>query len=242
VTSQPGWYPDPQDGLPTQPQLRYWDGARWTEHTVPAATPMPVATYGSAAPVYAATKPPATTPDGVPLAGWWLRVLAYVLDAIVVGIIAGIVASPWITDAYHIYRDWFDELLKSGGTGSTTTVDTAQLQRDLARPLAFIVGIQLLVGFCYHVGFLMWKQATPGKLMLGMRVRLRERPGPMPLGTVLLRWLSQFGVGVLGLVPVVGSLAGVYTLLDYLWPLWDDKKQAIHDKVAKTNVVRPGLK
>jgi uncharacterized RDD family membrane protein YckC len=64
----------------------------------------------------------------------------------------------------------------------------------------------------------------------------------MPLGTVLLRWLSQFGVGILGLVPVVGSLAGVYTLLDYLWPLWDDKKQAIHDKVAKTNVVRPGLK
>jgi uncharacterized RDD family membrane protein YckC len=160
----------------------------------------------------------------------------------VVGIITGIVASPWITDAYHIYRDWFDELLKSGGTGSTTTVDTAQLQRDLARPLAFIVGIQLLVGFCYHVGFLMWKQATPGKLMLGMRVRLRECPGPMPLGTVLLRWLSQFGVGILGLVPVVGSLAGVYTLLDYLWPLWDDKKQAIHDKVAKTNVVRPGLK
>jgi uncharacterized RDD family membrane protein YckC len=27
-------------------------------------------------------------------------------------------------------------------------------------------------------------------------------------------------------------------LLDYLWPLWDDKKQALHDKVAKTNVVR----
>jgi hypothetical protein len=31
---------------------------------------------------------------------------------------------------------------------------------------------------------------------------------------------------------------GLYPLLDDLWPLWDDKKQAIHDKLAKTNVVR----
>jgi len=32
--------------------------------------------------------------------------------------------------------------------------------------------------------------------------------------------------------------AGLYSLLDVLWPLWDDKKQAIHDKIAGTNVVR----
>jgi uncharacterized RDD family membrane protein YckC len=27
-------------------------------------------------------------------------------------------------------------------------------------------------------------------------------------------------------------------LINDLWPLWDDKKQALHDKVAGTNVVR----
>ncbi|WP_199832574.1 DUF2510 domain-containing protein [Gordonia iterans] len=27
-----GWYPDPAG----QPQLRYWDGGQWTEHTAPA--------------------------------------------------------------------------------------------------------------------------------------------------------------------------------------------------------------
>ena len=84
----------------------------------------------------------------------------------------------------------------------------------------------------------MWKQATPGKLLLGLRVRLRDDPGPMPLGTVLLRWLGQYAVGILGIVPFVGRPSGLYSLLDYLWPLWDDKKQAIHDKIAKTNVVR----
>ena len=98
--------------------------------------------------------------------------------------------------------------------------------------------INAAVSFAYSVGFLMWKQATIGKLVVGLRVRLRERPGPMPLGTVLLRWVGQFGPGLLGIVPYVGGLSGLYSLLDDLWPLWDDKRQALHDKVAKTNVVR----
>ena len=84
----------------------------------------------------------------------------------------------------------------------------------------------------------MWKQATPGKLLIGLRVRLREqarpdaaRHRPAALGRPVRRRHPR-------LVPYVGSITGLYSLLDYLWPLWDDKKQAIHDKIAKTNVVR----
>jgi uncharacterized RDD family membrane protein YckC len=242
VTSQPGWHPDP---VPPQygqaPQLRYWDGTRWTEHTAPAQAP--AATQQYAAPVhpgsygtsYAAAKPPATTPDGVPLAGWWMRAAALFMDGIVVGIVGVFVALPWVRDVWHQYTDFFDELLNSSDPG---TVDSAQFQRDIFKPLAVITAINLALGFVYNVGFLMWKQATPGKLVAGLRVRLRETPGPMPLQTVLLRWLGQYGVGILGLVPIVGGLTGLYSLLNYLWPLWDDKKQAIHDKIAKTNVVR----
>jgi uncharacterized RDD family membrane protein YckC len=32
-------------------------------------------------------------------------------------------------------------------------------------------------------------------------------------------------------------LTGSYWLLDNLWPLWDRKRQALHDKAAGTNVV-----
>ncbi len=87
-------------------------------------------------------------------------------------------------------------------------------------------------------GFLRWKAATPGKLALGMRVRLRETPGQMSWGTILKRWGGQFGTP-LATVPVLGSIAGLYPLLDGLWPLWDSKKQALHDKIAATNVVPP---
>jgi uncharacterized RDD family membrane protein YckC len=98
--------------------------------------------------------------------------------------------------------------------------------------------IYLVVGFVYQVGFLMAVQATPGKLLLGLEVRLRERPGPLSWGTVLLRWFTQNLGGALQLVPVVGLLGSVYSLLDGLWPLWDGKRQALHDKAARTNVVR----
>lgn len=237
MTSQPGWHPDPVPPQYGQPaQLRYWDGTRWTEHTAPAQPPAATQQY-AAAQVYAGAQQPATTPDGVPLAGWWVRVGAFVLDSLLLGIIGVLVAFPWWRDTFNIYTDWFEELLNSSTTTSGQP-DTAQLQRDLARPLAIIVVINLALGFAYNVGFLMWKQATPGKLMLGLRVRLRETPGPMPLGTVLLRWVAQFAVGIFGIVPYVGSITGIYSILDYLWPLWDDKKQAIHDKIAKTNVVR----
>jgi uncharacterized RDD family membrane protein YckC len=237
VTSQPGWHPDP---VPPQygqaPQLRYWDGTRWTEHTAPAQAP--AATQQYAAPqVYGGPRPAATTPDGVPLAGWWQRAGALVLDSILLGIVGGIVALPWVRDVWHIYSDWIDDALRTNEGGSSS-IDTAQLQRDLFEPLAVITAINLVLGFVYNVAFLMWKQATPGKTVMGLRVRLREAPGPMPLGTVLLRWVGQYAVGIVGLVPFVGSVGGIYSLLNYLWPLWDDKNQALHDKIAKTNVVR----
>ncbi len=238
MTSQPGWHPDPvppQFGQPAQ--LRYWDGTRWTEHTAPAQPPAATQQY-AAPPVYGGARLPATTPDGVPLAGWWQRVLALVIDSVLIGIVGAIIALPWLRDAWDIYADWIDDALRTSDAGTTGSIDTAQLQRDLARPLAIIGAINLALGFCYHVGFLMWRQATPGKLVLGLRVRLRERPGPMPLATVLLRWVGQFGPGIFSLIPYVGSITALYSLLDYLWPLWDDKKQAIHDKIAKTNVVR----
>jgi len=239
VTSQPGWHPDPtqsSDGPQTGQvaQLRYWDGTRWTEHTAPAEGPAASEQYAAAQQVYGAPGQAATTPDGVPLSGWWWRVLAVIIDTVILSAVMVAIAFPWISDVISTYGDWLDEALSS----SSGSVDTRQLQEDIARPLLIIGAINIALGFVYNVGFLMWKQATPGKLVLGLRVRLRETPGPMPLGTVLTRWAGQYAVGILGLVPFVGSIGGLYSILNYLWPLWDAKKQALHDKVAKTNVVR----
>jgi len=38
-------------------------------------------------------------------------------------------------------------------------------------------------------------------------------------------------------VPIVMSFTFILMLADYLFPLWDRNRQALHDKVARTNVV-----
>ncbi len=51
----------------------------------------------------------------------------------------------------------------------------------------------------YFVLFLRWKGATPGKLICGLRVRLRERPGRLPWSTIAIR------VGVQSVLPWLAS-------------------------------------
>lgn len=71
---------------------------------------------------------------------------------------------------------------------------------------------------------------TFGKQILGIRV-VPQSAVPMSFGTVFLREL--IGKWLLG-----GITFGLYSLLDYLWPAWDHKNQALHDKIASTLVVK----
>ena len=74
-------------------------------------------------------------------------------------------------------------------------------------------------------------------MALGISVRLRERPGNPTLLVALKRQLIYVGTSLLSLVPGIGAAAVIIKLLNLLWPLWDDKRQALHDKIATTNVV-----
>jgi hypothetical protein len=71
-----------------------------------------------------------------------------------------------------------------------------------------------------------------------LRIRRRETPG-LPWSAILPRVGFVIGLSLLGQLPTLGTLFLLTVLLDDLWPLWDSKNQALHDKVAGTNVVRP---
>ena len=204
----------------------------------PGAPQAPSRAYAPMAPYAGAGQTRATTPDGQELAGWWVRVAAFLIDNIIVGIIAAIVAFPWMAQIFDAYGDFLSEALDAAEAGSTTVPGQAELMAEITGPLVTVSLIGLVVSLVYQSLFLRWKAATPGKLLVGLRVRLRERPGQLSWATILKRWVSQFGYALFSAVPVLGSLLSLYPLLDGLWPLWDSKKQALHDKVAATNVVR----
>jgi uncharacterized RDD family membrane protein YckC len=176
----------------------------------------------------------ATTPDGVPLSGWWRRVLARIIDSVVVALLAlPLTFSPFL-EVLRFMRDFFNKAMAAAEAGTATPVmDTS----DIDGPLLQISLVLLAVSVVYEIAFLTRKGATPGKMAAGISVRLRERPGPPPMVPVLKRTAVKEGVGILGSVPFLGFFASLFGLLDVLWPLWDPKKQAIHDKVGATNVV-----
>ncbi len=176
-----------------------------------------------------------TTPDGAVLSGWWKRVLAWILDNIIVSIVALPLAFIPLQKVFVALWAYFEEVMAAAQSGSSAI--PAQPSSEFLAPLLWVSVIVLVVQVVYTVAFLTMKGATPGKMVVGISVRLRDNPGPPPLVAVLKRTAVQKVGSLVGLVPAVGSFGSLFSLMDGLWPLWDDKKQALHDKVAATNVV-----
>ena len=78
---------------------------------------------------------------------------------------------------------------------------------------------------------------TWGKQLARIRV-LRLDGQPVTAGTAVLR--DVFGKWLIFTLLAVVAIF-LPTLVNYLWPLFDKQKQALHDKVAATVVVRADL-
>jgi uncharacterized RDD family membrane protein YckC len=74
-----------------------------------------------------------------------------------------------------------------------------------------------------------WGQ-TIGKRALSIRVVRADDGGPITYGTAA--WRALF-TDLIALVT-----CGVGALVDVLWILWDQRRQALHDKVARTVVMK----
>jgi uncharacterized RDD family membrane protein YckC len=186
------------------------------------------------APAYPGMSAVATTPDGQPLAGYWQRVGAYLIDGIIQFVILMLLGGWLAFKAIQPVWDQISKAVDSGNTSTLNSIDTSTVNYGYL--LAFGV-VGAAIGFGYAVFFLSRTGATPGKAALGISVRLRERPGPLTVAVAAQRTSVQAVLSLLGNIPLLGNLFSLAALVDLLWPAWDDKKQALHDKFAKTNVV-----
>lgn len=221
MTTAPGWYADP-----TGPygQLRYFDGHQWTEHR--AAAPPMAPQYGGPQPGRART-----TPDGRPLASWGSRLGATLLDGVIAGaLFAALLAPLWIS----VFRGMFDNLQHWTDThpAGTSPTDPFFIYDGHTTALIWLFILSLGLQWAYVIVFWRWKQATPGKLILGLRIEYRDSGDRLRWSSILQRWLVQYAAGL------VYGIGGIFLLLDGLWPLWDAQSQALHEKWPRTNVVR----
>ena len=188
--------------------------------------------YGTAA--YAQRKD--LLPDGAVLAQWWRRLLARVLDSIITSVLALVLSIPWLGPMFTAFTDFLTATVEAGESGSPLPDQSAYISEMLAASLPITI-ISLVVGLLYETVFLVWRGATPGKMMLGTVVRRVGSAGRLTVLDAIKRQLIGIATAVLGLAPVVGWLGSLVSVLDPAWLLWDPKRQTLHDKVADTVVV-----
>lgn len=111
---------------------------------------------------------------------------------------------------------------------------------SVARRLAAVVLDNILVPLTLFIGYLIWwlivleRGQTPGKQLLGIRA-MKDNGEPSRWGRTFLREFVVKRI-IFGLLAAITLY--IVWLLDNLWPLWDRDRQALHDKVAGTVVVR----
>jgi uncharacterized RDD family membrane protein YckC len=151
--------------------------------------------------------------EGRPLASWGSRVGATLLDWLILLVPVAVLIALVVIVAF------------SSDAGAIA--------------LGILSGLAYLVALFLYAPLLMKRQGsgngqTWGKQIVGIRV-VRDNGEQFDFGNAFLR---EFVIKGLLFGTVGGWFFGIPTLLDYLWPLWDDENRCLHDMVAKTHVVR----
>lgn len=163
------------------------------------------------------------TPDGQPLAGWGMRLLARLMDTILLSIVVALLA-PMISGIPDFWTRYFEAM------SDPTAV--LSMPEDLARGFFRVTIGSVVLGLLYETVTTTMLGGTLGKLALGLRVRPRE-------SAENLDWArSGIRAAIWNLPQLVNTLGSLFTLVNGLWPLWDGKRQALHDKAARSNVVK----
>jgi uncharacterized RDD family membrane protein YckC len=181
------------------------------------STPPSAPQYGSAPQAGGYPPAPGSVPGGPAVPGMGTRLLARLIDGVIVGIPLGIIYSVVIAGAAsQVETDPVTGQVTEGGGAFAALF-----------PVLGLIGVLTLL---YEVGLIATRGATIGKSVLKIKV-VREADGQVPgWGPSVMRWL----------IPFAGSfVCGIGQYVVYLSPFFDKsgRQQGWHDKVAKTQVV-----
>ncbi len=170
--------------------------------------------YTSPPPPGAGGPPPYYAPPRLHLAEWWPRVGAQLIDNLIVcaGAVVLFVVFGGFVGAGFVLGD---------ATG------TVALILGVLAWLGCVIAVSLIYA---PVMMARTNGKTVGRMALGLRV-VRVDGRPVDFGYALLR------EAVIKHILFGWVTGGIGTLLDCLWPLWDEQNRALHDMIVDSRVV-----
>lgn len=135
-------------------------------------------------------------PEIATYVGFWRRFVAFFIDSLILGIIG-----------YAFF----------GGVSQVNTQEGVSISVSYT-------GWKSVIPLIYYFVFWVWLAATPGKLVMGIKI-VEEGGKKLSIKGALLR--------IIGYI-----LSAVVFFIGFIWIAFDKKKQGWHDKIAGTYVVR----
>jgi uncharacterized RDD family membrane protein YckC len=137
-------------------------------------------------------------------AGFWIRFVAYLIDALIVGFTSVALQAVLLPNMRS-------NASLAGQAGGLALIG-----------VAYIVGVAIAATyeglFVYKLG------ATPGKMVLGLRV-VRPDGGPISLGRAIGRYFAKM-------------LSAMILLIGFIMAGFDREKRGLHDMLVDTRVIK----
>lgn len=145
-------------------------------------------------------------------AGFWRRFVAAFIDGILLSVL------EWLVVAVIAVP------LILGAAAGGASEEAVGMALFVAYFLGSLVG--LAIGAAYSILLIGWRGQTVGMMALGIKV-VRTDGSPVDYVVALVRWLGSL-------------LSSLGLCLGYLWIAFHPRKQAWHDMIADTYVIRLG--
>jgi uncharacterized RDD family membrane protein YckC len=173
------------------------------------------------------------SPDGRPLAGFGDRLLAYIIDALIMGAVGSLIWIPAFIWWFRRFAVEMTRLDSSYDPSDKIPADTfASFMVGYFVLLGVLLGVLMIISYIYQVEMSWRSGQTIGKRAMKLQVAPVEPGTERNRMMFVKRWAVE---------RVAGQFVPFFSYLDGLWQLWDKPlQQCLHDKAAHTVVVKIG--
>lgn len=156
--------------------------------------------------------------DEVLYAGFWIRLVASLLDTVILAVPIGILVY-FLSDGQWMNFDQFQNAMQMAQYGNAEALQ-AMPQTDMTWELLFEALMMLII----IVFWRRWAGATPGKRILGIEVVNFEDNGALTNKQMIIRYVGY----IISTLPF---------LIGFFMVLFRQDKRALHDLLAGTAVI-----